>query len=156
MKECQIYRTNKNYIIVTISKTEEWIRIDDEPIFCLPLNTSKNEFENKILQSINSSRLNIKNPTRKEEQEWQRQNLDKMGQQSYNILYKNSKSCRIIEDEEQKGKIIVIPYTLRVKGKPSQGIAPITEKKIELLKNETKNLFEIVELVLSNEHLAPN
>ena len=52
MKSCTIYKTNKNYIIVTQSICDIGARIIDDPIYVIPVETNIEELRYEIVPDI--------------------------------------------------------------------------------------------------------
>jgi hypothetical protein len=99
IKTCEIYKTSKNYIIITESSSDIGLGISDDPIYVIPINSTINELEEKVFDCLNSSRVGIYTPKRDEWASWQKEQLLKMGQKSFDLLYKNSSSCSLkLED----------------------------------------------------------
>lgn len=125
IKSCVVYKTNKEYKIVTESETDTGLFISDEPVFILPSTISDDELITKIFLSLNSSKEEIIFPVNREAMDkWQTKQLNNLNEKSFVDLYKNSRSCLIrIED-----KILTIyPYEY---GGARKGLI-VNEEKIE-------------------------
>ena len=105
---CNVYRTATEYKIITESKTNTGLFMEDEPIFIISISSLEQEISDKIFTSLKSSREGIKFPETKEEmREQQKEHLKNIKEKSYLGLYKNSTSCSI----RLIGNIITItPY----------------------------------------------
>ena len=140
---CNVYRTAVEYKIITESKTNTGLFMEDEPIFIISISSPEQEICDKIFTSLKSSRENIKFPETKEEmRERQEVHLKNIKEKSYLGLYKNSTSCSI----RLIGNIITItPYIFN-----KRWLEPVKEKalKIEYDNNEleiTRKIIEILE-----------
>jgi hypothetical protein len=105
MSRCTIYKTDEEYIIVTESRTEDWIWIADNPIYRVNLATNNYKLAETILNALKSSRFDIPNILREDFSIREKEILNKMGQSSYKSLYKKSTSCSVKRDENNIVKI---------------------------------------------------
>ena len=64
---CNVYRTATEYKIITESKTNTGLFMEDEPIFIISISSPEQEISDKIFTSLKSSQENIKFPETKEE-----------------------------------------------------------------------------------------
>lgn len=102
IKSCVIYRTDKEYKIVTESKTDTGLFISDTPVYILPLTISDNILKEKIINCLENSKTGIKMPeTREDFSEWQKRQLVNLHEKSFSSLYKKSKSCLVRIESEQ-------------------------------------------------------
>lgn len=112
MHFCQVYKTDKEYIIVTKSQTKDWIWVTDEPILRVPVGNRDNKLIEAVLEALKSSRTNIPNIPVENKPLLEKKTLTAMRQKSYPHLYKKSNSCSI---ERDKNNVITIspykPYT---------------------------------------------
>lgn len=139
MKACQIYKTNKEYKIITLYKTESWAYISSHPIYILPISTNVDELTNIIFKTLESSRSISEI---EEKKMWLGDNLLKaINEVSYNKLYKNSKVCGLFLKED---KIMIVSYTYLGLNK---GIVGNDNDEIEIeYKDELK--VEIIQKVI--------
>lgn len=105
MGKCTIYKTEKEYIIVTESRTEDWIWVSDVPIIRLDLKTRDYNLAENVLNALENSRFDIPNIHRENFPIREKETLSKMGQSSYKSLYKKSTSCSVNKDENNVVKI---------------------------------------------------
>ena len=94
MKACDIYRTKKEYKIVTMYHTDWGLYISDDPIFFLPLNATKEDIASAISKAIDAS-SDIEQPSLNSSKEL----LVKIKERSWSSLYKNSKCCILYIDK---------------------------------------------------------
>lgn len=146
MGSCKIYKTKKEYIIVTSSKTEDWIWVADDPIFRVPIANEDSKLIEFVFKALNSSRFDVPNVSIDDVPNWQNETLKKMGQKSYTDLYKKSNSCRV--DRDEKGIIGIFPYKPYTPGKLSSGLTVVDEGIVEVNTNITP-LHEL-EMILIN------
>lgn len=62
---CNVYRTAAEYKIITESKTNTGLFMEDEPIFIISISSPEQEISDKIFTSLKSSREDIKFPETK-------------------------------------------------------------------------------------------
>jgi hypothetical protein len=135
MHRCHVYKTDKEYLIVTYSKTEDGIWVADEPISRVPVENKDNKLIDAVLEALNSSRLEIPNIPIEDVPIWQKQTLKKMGQKSYTSLYKKSNSCSVNRDEN--GIIKISPYKPYTPGNFSSGLVVAKEGVVKVDMNVT-------------------
>jgi hypothetical protein len=92
-KACSIYKTEKNYKIITLYPVSSGIFLEQAPIFILPLNTSIEELKNTIFESINASRLMSYKEFQKKYSI--KDYLKILKEKSLKNLYQNSSHCNI-------------------------------------------------------------
>ncbi len=132
---CTVYKTDKEYIIVTTSKTEDWIWVTDDPIFRVLVKNENNDLIEAVFKALESSRIDIPNIPMEDKVAWQEKNLKKMGQKSYTSLYKKSNSCSVSRDEN--GMVTISPYKPYTPGKFSSGLTVAKEGVVEVDMNVT-------------------
>lgn len=130
MSRCQIFKTSKEYIIVTSSETEDWIWVADEPIFRVPVENADSRLIEPVLNALKSSRVDIPNIPMEAKAAWQKEILKKMGQPSFARLYEISNSCSVRRDTN--GKVEVSPYKPFTPGKLSSGLTVAKEDVVLL------------------------
>jgi hypothetical protein len=135
MGSCTVYKTDKEYIIVTSSKTKDWIWVDDEPIFRVPIENRGSKLIEDVLETLKNSRVDIPNIPVKDMPIFQKKNLKEMGQKSYPSLYKKSNSCSVSEDEN--GIVTISPYKPYKPGKFSSGLVVANEGVVKVDMNVT-------------------
>ena len=109
MKACQIYKTDNKLKIVTMYKTDAGLYLSDEPIFILPVNSSKEELLNAILQAISASKL-IKHPSDYSSESL----LRKLKEKSFKSLYLSSVLC-ILYIDGNNAEIELWQYSKKLK-----------------------------------------
>lgn len=144
MKRCNIYKTDKNYIIVTTSLSDIGLKIADDPIYVLPISCKLEEIKEKIFDSLDSSREEIYTPKKDEWDIWQKKILEKMQQKTFSILYKNSNSCNIIIDDNT---LKIQPLKLKDPKKPSAALYQVTEDELVLEYNKMKKDEIIIKII---------
>lgn len=113
MKSVEVYRTKKNYKILTQYELESGSYISSNPIFILSLDTDTEEIANRIFEALDSSRLLSES---EEDDFWLGNKLLKeIKESSFDKFYQSSTSCRI---SKQKDFVIIAPrkYLGRSKG----------------------------------------
>ncbi len=93
MKACEIYKKDKELKIVTMYETDTGLFLSNEPIFILPVNSSKEELLNAILRAISASKL-IKYTTDYSSKSL----LHKLKEKNFKSLYLSSVSCFLYID----------------------------------------------------------
>ena len=93
MGSVEIYKTSKNYKILTQYKLESGSYISSEPIFILPIDVNKEEMESKLFEALEASR----DLSESEEDDFWLGNklLKKLKESSFDKLYKSSCSCHV-------------------------------------------------------------
>lgn len=109
MKACEIYKTSKELKIATMYKTDAGLYLSDEPIFILPVNSSKEELLNAILQAISASKL-IKHPSDYSSESL----LRKLKEKSFKSLYLSSVLC-ILYIDGNNAEIELWQYSKKLK-----------------------------------------
>ena len=90
MKAVFVYKTGKNFKIVTNYELESGSYISSEPIYILPLDIKKDEFIKKLFEALNYSRKLTED---EEDTYWLGKNLlKKLKETSFDKLYRTSKS----------------------------------------------------------------
>lgn len=110
VKACDIYKTNKEYKIITMYKTDIGVYHLDEPVFILPISSSKEELLNVIQKSISASRF-INNPSKSSLKTF----LHIIKEKNLNSFYKNSICCSIYV-EGSDATIEPQNYSVKYKG----------------------------------------
>lgn len=129
MKSCTIYKTNKNYIVVTESTSDIGLGIIDDPIYTLPLDVSIDEFQKKLFECLSKSKTGVSTPKNNEWASWEKDQLLKMGQRSFTTLYKNSNSCQVSLD----GNVLIIsPYKYYDPNRPKDGLCLLQDAEIKI------------------------
>lgn len=134
MKACQIFKTQKEYKIITMYKTDTGSYKLMEPIFILPNTIEKGKFTISVYDSLNSSKL-IKNPESNNSKEL----LQKLKETSFNKFYQKSKCCMLFVEND---KVVIEPQIYSTKFK---GLETIHDKVV-ILKTNLKS--EVIEEVL--------
>lgn len=137
-KRCAIYKTKKEYKIVTVYQRESWILHDKDPVFIIPITSSNEKLGECIFSSLNSSGT-IKDSELISSKEL----LKLIKESSFKSLYKNSTSCMISLDKE---RIELIPY----KEAKDRGLDEVKEDKktIDYSKeNESFIVATIIEML---------
>ena len=130
MKFVQIFKTSKNFIIMTMYKTESWTYIVGEPIWLLPSTVELEELEKKVFESLSLSRSISKS---EEDKIWLGNTvLKKIGETSFNKFYTKSASCNIYLDN---GKITIEPNKYLGANK---GLEPDEELVVVLYESDEK------------------
>ena len=143
MKSCFIYKTEKEYKIITEHESDTGLGLEDKPIFILPIESDIVNIKESIFKSLNSSRKNV--PFPKDVKEWQKEGLKRMAEKSFKGLYEKSNSVGI---RIEKNILTICPS----KYMPKMGIVPIEEDMIKMeysLDKEieiTKKILEILEI----------
>lgn len=114
MRCCQVYKTGKEYIITTLSKTVDGIWTKDGPIYRVLVENTVSNLIQAVFSGLKSSRLNIPNIPRENKPTLEKNILKEMGQKSFKSLYKNSNSCTISRDEDDI--ITISPYKPYIPG----------------------------------------
>ena len=135
MGSCTVYKTDKEYIIVTSSKTEDWIWVADEPIFRVPVQNKNSKLIEAILEALRSSKIDIPNIPVGNYSIRDKETLKKMGQSSYKTLYKKSNSCSVSGDEN--GIVRISPYKPYIPGDFSSGLVVVKEGVVKVDMNDT-------------------
>lgn len=139
IKACDIYKTLKEYKIVTLSTSDTGLFLADVPTFILPITISKDELSNKIFSSLNSSRCNVPFPNSKVEmQEFQKKHLKDLKEKSFKSLYKNSINCSI----RLENNILEITPSRFEK----YYLEPVSEKSVKIEYNN--NELEITKIII--------
>ncbi|WP_165044281.1 hypothetical protein [Dysgonomonas sp. ZJ709] len=140
MKSCVIYRTDKEYKIVTESETDTGLFISDTPVYILPLAISDEILKDKIINCLENSKTGVKMPeTREKFSKWQKEQLANLQEKNFSSLYKKSKSCLV---RIESGQLIIYPYEcLDVK----KGLTIIDDKVVHF------NYLKGVELIATQE-----
>lgn len=108
MKSCVIYRTDKEYKIVTESETDTGLFVSDTPVYILPLTISDEILKEKINNCLQNSKTGIKMPeTREGFSEWQKEQLTNLQEKTFSSLYKKSRSCLV---RIESGQLTIYPY----------------------------------------------
>ena len=143
MKACVIYKTEKEYKIVTESESNTGLGLEDEPIFILPIGVNIANIKEAIFKSLNSSRKNVRMP--KDWKEWQKEQLNKMKEKTFIGLYKKSNSVGVCLENN-----ILTVYPCKYM--PKMGLVAVKEDTVKIecsLDNEleiTKKILEILEV----------
>ena len=142
MKSCFIYKTEKEYKIITEHESDTGLGLEDEPIFILPIGSDIANIKESIFKSLNSSRKKV--PFPKNVKEWQKEGLKRMKEKSFKGLYEKSNSVGI---RIEKNILIISPskYTTKMGiGIVEEDIVKMEyslDKEIEI----TKKILEILE-----------
>ncbi|MBP4140041.1 contact-dependent growth inhibition system immunity protein [Flavobacterium geliluteum] len=129
MKTCNVYKTDKSYIVVTESTSDIGLGIIDDPIYTLPLDVSIDEFQKKLFECLSKSKTGISTPKKNDWASWEKDHLLKMGQRSFATLYKNSNSCQVSLD----GNVLIIsPYKYYDPNRPKDGLCLVKEAEIKI------------------------
>ena len=148
MKSCTIYKTNKNYIIVTQSICDIGARITDDPIYVIPVETNIEELREKVFDSLNNSRTDVYTPKRDEWSLFEKRDLEKMGQKSFITLYKNSNSCNLALENDI---LTIQPDQYCEPNKPKSGLCSVKEAAIQinLINTDKTEIMKILIEMLS-------
>jgi hypothetical protein len=145
MKTVQIYKTKKEFIIVTEYQLMSKAYISSDPIFKIPLSIADYEFEEFIFIALNSS----KTLTESEESKYWlgKEYMKKIGAKSYENFYKNTNSCTL----EVENNLMTI-YPMKYQGK-NRGIHYEGSKfEINLENNEENIVVKIIKQVLEIDY----
>lgn len=139
MKACNIYRTKKEYKIVTMYHTDWGWYISDDPIFFLPLNATKGDIASAISQAIDAS-SDIEQPSSNSSKEL----LVKMKERSWSSLYKNSKCCDLYIDK-QNATIKPQKYSSKYRGLETDkdNVVSLDDYNYDIVVDEILRLFEL-------------
>lgn len=134
MKACQIFKTQKEYKVITMYKTDSGSYKLMDPIYILPHDIEKEKLTLSILACLNSSKL-IENPQINNSKEL----LQKLKETSFNKFYQKSKCCMLFVDDNE---VVIEPqkYSTKFRGLETARNEVIT------LKSKSEN--EIVEQIL--------
>ena len=138
MKACTIYKTNREYKIITVYQRESEILHQRDPVFIIPITSSNEKLSKCIFNSLNSS-----GTIKESELITTKELLKLIKAPSFKSLYKNSTSCMIFLS---KGKLELIPY----KEAKDRGLEEVNEDKktIDYTKeNESLIITTIVEML---------
>ncbi len=148
MKICQIYRTKHNYILVTKSFTDIGIKIADDPIYVLSLDSTIHDLKINIFNCLRNSKVDLMTPKGENWKIWQQDLLSKMQQKSFTSLYKNSTSCNITLLDD----ILTIQLLeLCNPKKPTNGLCNKTNNDIQLEYSESKEDEIIIKILKTLE-----
>lgn len=147
MKACAVYKTKKEYKILTSYQVDIGRHVLRNPIFIIPLDIQLHDFKNKIFECLNTSKSisydeYYSGISPKEV-------LKMMKESSFNGLYKKSTSCMIYLDDNH---IKIVPYIY--KGY-EQGLIELVENT-KIIKIENDNTIQIVaeiENMLSKDYV---
>lgn len=134
MGSCTVYKTDKEYIIVTASKTEDWIWVADDPIYRVLVEDKDGRLVDAILKALQSSRTGIPNIPVGNFSIREKETLKKMGQSSYKNLYKKSNSCSV---SKENGIVTISPYKPYIPGDFSSGLVVVKEGVVNVDMNVT-------------------
>ncbi len=116
MQLIHIYKTKSDYKIVTSYRTESWSYINGEPIFIFPISSQIKDLEDKIFESLESSREISES---EEEDIWLGNKLLKsLKESSFNKLYSSSVCVGVFKDEDMYE---IKPYKFNGKNKGISG-----------------------------------
>ena len=140
MKACKIFKTKKNYKIVTLYKADTGTYISNSPVYILPISCNIEEVGKLIRDSLKTSNL-IPYP----KENFSTQLLKDLKEPSFKKLYANSTSCGLFLDKE---KLEIIPYKCI---NPEEGLDEDSERIQCFDYNELNeiDLGEIVSKVLN-------
>jgi hypothetical protein len=144
MKSIQVYKTKKDFKIVTLYKRESDSYIISDPIFIMPIDTKLEDLENKLFEALNTSR------TLKESEEdkfYSGNLLKKIKESSFNKFYAGSSSCYV---SLEKGIISITPQ--KYMGN-NQGLEREDDKTYQVTLNDNNRLEVVKDLIqmLANE-----
>lgn len=135
MKACTVYKIDKEYLVVTTSKTKDWIWVEDEPIFRVSSENKDGKLIEAVFTALKSSKIEIPNIPVENIPIRQKKILKEMGQKSYTHLYKKSSSCSVSRDEN--GMVKISPYKPYIPGKFSSGLVVAKEGIVQVDMNIT-------------------
>lgn len=147
MKACAIYKTKKEYKVLTSYQVDIGRHVLRTPIFLIPLDIPLQDLKNKIFECLNASKsisydeyYSGISP---------KEILKLMKESSFNGLYKKSTSCMIYFDHNQ---IKIVPYIY--KG-PEQGLVELLDniKIINIEDNDTVQIVSEIENILSKNYV---
>lgn len=138
----QIFKTKKNYIIITLYKTESWTYIIGNPVFLLPLDVPLDFFIKTVIDALKMSR-SISESEEKAIRIYQKGLLKDLKEKSFNELYKKSKSCNIYLDDL---KISIEP---NIYISSDEGLVNIEEKNTKMSFIE-ENYNDIIKIIIDN------
>lgn len=142
MNSIEVYRTKKNYKILTQYQLESGSFISSEPIHLLPLDIDKKEIAGKIFEALNSSRILSE---REEDDFWLGNKLlKKIKETSFNKFYQLSTSCRVSKREDL---VIIAPRKYLGKDK---GLFTEEEQALQVRydgKNKEAIVTEIIKIL---------
>jgi len=151
MGACTVYKTNKEYIIVTLFKTEDWIWVADEPILRVAVEDRGSKLIEDIFEALNSSRMNIPSIPREDYNVLEKRTLTEMGQKSYTDLYKKSNSCSI--DKDENNIVTISPYKPYTPGKfTSLAVAKEGVVRVDMKVTDVSELERILIDVLKKDY----
>ena len=137
MKACKIYKTKKNYKIITLYKTDTGTYISNSPVYILPISSNIEEFGKLIKDSLTASNL-IPYP----KENFSTQLLKDLKESSFKKLYANSTSCGLFLNKE---KLEIITYKCI---NPEEGLDEDSEK-IQYFDYDELNKIKLGEIVSS-------
>ena len=134
-KGCDIYKTDKEYKIITMYKTDSGLYHLDEPVFFLPISSSKEELLYAIQKSISVSKL-IKDPLQSDLKDF----LRIVKERSLTRFYKSSVCCSLyIEGDDA---------TIEPRIYLGRGLVPDSDRRIILKNFREEELIEEIVNVL--------
>ena len=136
-KGLMIYKTLKNYKIVTLYKRQSGSYIISYPVTILPKDIDIDTLCESITESLRKSR----SISEKEEELFDINLLKELKEKSYDNLYKNSKSCIVYITNQE---ISIEPNIYRV---PRNGLITDKEKVVKLSPFES-NLIDVSQILI--------
>jgi len=127
MKSCIIYKTlNKEYKIVTQSKTTAGYLLAVPPVFIVPTNCLDETLLSSVMMALNNSTSGVKAPDRTEFPSIQKQILSELKEKSFSKLYLGSTSCEI---RVENNNMTIYPNRLMTEGEPKNGLVWIRDRR---------------------------
>ena len=144
-KACSIYKTEKNYKIITTYPVSSGIFVTREPVFILPLNITLEELKNTIFKAINECKL-ISCKEYEKMPHSIKYYLNILKEKSLKGLYQNSTYCSIYL---KNGILEIVPFKYSEKRKC---LEPDCERNLKMeysKENELKITNEVVQILNS-------
>jgi len=141
MKSVEVYKTKKDFKILTLYKLESGSYIASEPIFIVSVEAELEDLGEKLFEALNASRT-IKES--EEDKFWLGNALlKKIKEASFSKLYATSSSCHVSFDN---GIISIAPQKYLGKDKGLE-IEEGRASRIALDNNNNNNRLEVIEKI---------
>lgn len=133
MKYCKIYKTNKEYIIITIKKTKNWILIYEFPIYRILIQEKELKLIESVFSCLENSSTEIPDLSVDEFKILKNKILKYIEYKSFEDLYSISNSCLISKTDDNN--IIISPYKPILEGNYKNGLEVVQQDEIKLTLN---------------------
>jgi hypothetical protein len=144
IKRCEVYKTKKEFKIITQNTTSDGFGMASNPIYILPIDTSKEELYKSVGKALDQSKTNVSFPSEKNlYDKYINELLCSLKEKSMGNLYRNN-GCLL---EQNENKLVVNVYRLFNPSKPNDGVV-FDDNRMKEINLKKSNENDVIEQIL--------